>query len=128
MSLMALTGQCLGFLRCHRAAVRFFTWAATVAPKQRAVFLAERGMSNARLGQRDLAVRDVNEAIRLAPENPFFLLYMAWVHEELSLIRDAIVFYEHAAASASQEFSDSMRHSIALRVAELRSGLEGQTK
>jgi len=77
-------------------------------------------MSNARLKRGKDAVRDVDEAIRLAPDNPQFLLYMAWVHEELSSASEAIAFYQRAVETRSSEFSESMRQSIRSRIEALR--------
>jgi tetratricopeptide (TPR) repeat protein len=115
-----LAGAVLNLFRLDRLAVRFCGWAARVLPELRPILLAERGMSNARLKRGTDAIRDVDEAIRLTPDNPQFLLYMAWVHEELSSPGEAIAFYERAVETPSPEFSDSMRRSIRLRIEALR--------
>jgi tetratricopeptide (TPR) repeat protein len=122
-----LTGQVLSLFRLDRAAVRFFGWAANALPELRPIFLAERGMSNARLKRRENAVHDVEQAIKLAPENPQFLLYMAWVHEEVSSPDEAIVFYERAANAPGAEFSESMRCSIRSRIETLRGSNLGRS-
>ena len=115
-----VAGAILNLFRLDRSAVRLFGWAANALPELRPLLLAERGMSNARLKRGKDAVRDVDEAIRLAPDNPQFLLYMAWVHEELSSASEAIAFYQRAVETRSSEFNESMRQSIRSRIEALR--------
>jgi tetratricopeptide (TPR) repeat protein len=115
-----LTGEAFRALRLRRVAVWVFGKAADAIPGQRAFFLAERGMTYARMKRREDAIRDIAEAIRLAPDEPHFALYMAWAHEELSSPAEAITFYERAMNTQSREMSDSMRQQIRSRVATLR--------
>jgi tetratricopeptide (TPR) repeat protein len=98
----------------------FYTWAETAVPEMRPLFLAERGMSNARLKHPTEAIRDVEEAIRLAPDNPQFLLDMASVYEEILSPGDAIKFYERAAEVPSPELSEGEKQVIRTRIKTLR--------
>ena len=105
-------------LRLGMVAESYFTWAARVVPEHRALFLAERGLARARRGQREGAIGDAVDAVNLRGGDPRYLLYLAWVYEDLLSPIDAARTYQRALDLAGDTFSQSMRRSIRLKIEE----------
>jgi hypothetical protein len=103
-----------------RWAPRYLEWSARVVPEMRTLFLEERGLRRAGGRRHDDAVRDIEEAIRLAPDDPQVLLTMAKAYEDLRMPEQAVVFYERAVMLPGSDWSDTFRASLRERIARLR--------